>query len=66
MNVKAVSALSTAITGWVAESILDESDIKKRTGLVKFFIKLADVSFGRLLLFVIVRLGGANLGCLRV
>lgn len=44
VNVKAVSSLSTAITGWVAECILDEHDIKKRTLLVKFFIKLADVS----------------------
>ena len=44
-NVKAVTSLSTAITGWVAETILDETDAKKRTALVKFFIKLADVSF---------------------
>ena len=44
MAVKAVSSLSTTITGWVAESILNEHDIKKRTSLVKFFIKVADVS----------------------
>ena len=44
VNVRAVSSLSTAITGWVAESILNEPDTKKRTTLVKFFIKLADVS----------------------
>ncbi|KAL0961336.1 hypothetical protein HGRIS_006292 [Hohenbuehelia grisea] len=43
-NVRAVSTLSTMITGWVAESILSEHDIKKRTTLVKFFIKVADVS----------------------
>ncbi|KAI0917354.1 hypothetical protein AcW1_007436 [Taiwanofungus camphoratus] len=42
VNVKAVTSLSTAITGWVAESILNELDTKKRTALVKFFIKLAD------------------------
>ncbi|KAF8578064.1 ras GEF [Ramaria rubella] len=42
INVKAISTLSTAITGWVTESILDESDAKKRTNLVKFFIKVAD------------------------
>ncbi|KAF7365075.1 hypothetical protein MVEN_00378700 [Mycena venus] len=41
-NVKAVSSLSTAITGWVAESILSEPDTKKRTYLIKFFIKVAD------------------------
>ena len=44
VNVRAVSSLSTAITGWVAECILSEPDIKKRTLLVKFFVKVADVS----------------------
>ncbi|KIK45609.1 hypothetical protein CY34DRAFT_77727 [Suillus luteus UH-Slu-Lm8-n1] len=42
VNVRAVSSLSTVITGWVAENILNEHDIKKRTTLVKFFIKVAD------------------------
>ncbi|KAF8133767.1 ras GEF [Boletus edulis] len=42
VNVRAVSSLSTVITGWVAENILNEHDIKKRTHLVKFFIKVAD------------------------
>ncbi|KAJ3509123.1 hypothetical protein NLJ89_g5382 [Agrocybe chaxingu] len=42
VNVRAVSTLSTVITGWVAESILDEPDIKKRTNLVKFFVKVVD------------------------
>lgn len=41
-NVKAVTSLSTVITGWVAESILNEQDMKKRTTLIKFFIKVAD------------------------
>ncbi|RDX49923.1 ras GEF [Lentinus brumalis] len=45
-NVKGVTSLSTAITGWVAESILNEPDTKKRTVLVKFFIKLADRCVG--------------------
>jgi hypothetical protein len=44
INVRAVTSLSTVITGWVAESILNEADIRRRTSLVKFFIKLADVS----------------------
>ena len=44
-NVKAVTSLSTVITGWVAESILNEQDMKKRTVLIKFFIKVADVSY---------------------
>ncbi|KAF9003733.1 ras GEF [Hymenopellis radicata] len=42
VNVRAVSSLSTVITGWVMESILNEPDIKKRAGLIKFFIKVAD------------------------
>lgn len=45
VNVKAISTLSTAITGWVTECILNESDAKKRTNLVKFFIKVADVRY---------------------
>ncbi|KAF8324843.1 uncharacterized protein EI90DRAFT_3074093 [Cantharellus anzutake] len=41
-SVRAVTSLSTSITGWVTECILNESDTKKRTGLLKYFIKLAD------------------------
>lgn len=44
VNVRAVTSLSTVITGWVAESILNEGDLKRRIILVKYFIKLADVS----------------------
>lgn len=44
VSLKAMSTLSNRITGWVAENILNEQDAKKRTGLLKFFIKLADVS----------------------
>jgi son of sevenless-like protein len=40
--VKEMSKLSTTITGWVAENILNEHDTKKRTLLMKFFIKVAD------------------------
>ncbi|WWD17765.1 hypothetical protein CI109_102206 [Kwoniella shandongensis] len=43
-ELKALSTLSNQITGWVADSILNETDAKKRAGLMKFFIKLADVS----------------------
>ncbi|KAK7469399.1 Ras guanine nucleotide exchange factor bud5 [Stygiomarasmius scandens] len=42
VNVKAVSSLSTVITGWVTECILDETDVKKRTALAKFFVKVSD------------------------
>ncbi|ODN77887.1 hypothetical protein, variant [Cryptococcus amylolentus CBS 6039] len=44
-TVKELTALSThsnQVTGWVADSILNEGDAKKRAGLLKFFIKLAD------------------------
>ncbi|PFH53989.1 hypothetical protein AMATHDRAFT_73003 [Amanita thiersii Skay4041] len=41
-NVKAVTSLSTIITGWVAETVLNEPDIKKRSLFIKFFIKVAD------------------------
>ncbi|RXW22464.1 hypothetical protein EST38_g3380 [Candolleomyces aberdarensis] len=54
VNVKAVSSLSTVITGWVAESILDEPDLKKRTLLVKFFVKLSDVGVVIFLLLAIL------------
>lgn len=39
---KALSTLSNQITGWVADSILNEQDAKHRAALVKFYIKLAD------------------------
>lgn len=44
VNVKAVTSFSTAVTGWVSESILGEQDVKRRALLMKFFIKVADVS----------------------
>lgn len=44
VNIRAMSSLSTRITGWIAEIILSEQDAKKRSGLVKYFIKLGDVS----------------------
>ncbi|KAI0031075.1 ras guanine nucleotide exchange factor domain-containing protein [Vararia minispora EC-137] len=43
LNVRKVTSLSTVVTGWVAECILNESDTKRRVGLVKFFIKVADI-----------------------
>ena len=55
VNVRAVSSLSTVITGWVAESILNEPDIKRRTALVKFFVKVADVS--RTFFYFVLKLG---------
>ncbi|CAO1630755.1 unnamed protein product [Parajaminaea phylloscopi] len=42
VHVKQMSALTTKITGWVTECILNEEDAKKRTQVVKHFIKLGD------------------------
>lgn len=43
-ELKALSTLSNHITGWVADGILNEQDAKHRAALLKFYIKLADVS----------------------
>lgn len=43
-ELKALSTLSNQITGWVTDVILNEQDAKHRAALLKFFIKLADVS----------------------
>lgn len=42
-SVRAVTQLSTSITGWVTECLLDEPNTGKRAKLLKFFILLADV-----------------------
>ncbi|KAE8202836.1 hypothetical protein A4X06_0g2637 [Tilletia controversa] len=40
--IKGSSALATAISGWINETILAEDDVRKRVQLLKFFIKLGD------------------------
>ncbi|KAM0790332.1 hypothetical protein ACM66B_003217 [Microbotryomycetes sp. NB124-2] len=42
VNVRAMSTLSTKLTGWISETILSEHDAKKRTALLKYFVKLGD------------------------
>lgn len=42
VHVKSMSSISTRITGWISECILGEADARKRTQLLKFFIKLGD------------------------
>lgn len=42
-SVRKMSALSTRLTGWIAETILGETDQKRRTSLVKYFVKLGEV-----------------------
>ncbi|KIR78781.1 guanyl nucleotide exchange factor Sql2 [Cryptococcus gattii EJB2] len=41
-ELKGLSTHSNQVTGWVADSILNEGDAKRRAALLKFFIKLAD------------------------
>ncbi|ORY01559.1 ras GEF [Basidiobolus meristosporus CBS 931.73] len=42
INVKALTKLSNKITGWVAENIIRERDLKKRCHLLKHFIKIGE------------------------
>ncbi|KAK9723271.1 hypothetical protein K7432_002068 [Basidiobolus ranarum] len=42
INVKALTKLSNKITGWVAETIIRERDLKKRCYLLKHFIKIGE------------------------
>ncbi|KAJ3155701.1 hypothetical protein HDU86_004170 [Geranomyces michiganensis] len=42
VNVKAMITMSNQITGWVAASVLNERDVKKRAQIIKQFIYIAD------------------------
>lgn len=42
-NVKALILHSNQLTNWVAEKILDQSDVKKRVVVIKHFVSVADV-----------------------
>jgi hypothetical protein len=53
VNVRAMSALSTKITGWVICTILQAVDIKKRAATLKYFIKLAEVIYTNKAVFII-------------
>ena len=44
VHVKAMIHRSTQITKWVSDTILNESDAKKRAHMIKFWIKVGDVS----------------------
>jgi hypothetical protein len=46
-NVRRLSTLSTALTTWIVESVLAEVDTRRRTALVKFWVKVGDVSLVR-------------------
>ncbi|EGF80978.1 hypothetical protein BATDEDRAFT_88208 [Batrachochytrium dendrobatidis JAM81] len=42
VNVRAMSQLSTRIAGWVVATILSDPDTKRRSQIIKYFIKVAD------------------------
>lgn len=42
VHVKQMASFNTKITGWVTECVLGEEDAKKRTQVVKHFIKVGD------------------------
>lgn len=44
VHVKAMIQRSTQITSWVSDTILRETDAKKRAQMIKFWIKVGDVS----------------------
>lgn len=43
-HVKAMIQKSTQVTSWVSDSILREQDVKRRGQMLKFWIKVGDVS----------------------
>jgi son of sevenless-like protein len=43
VNVRSMSSLDTKITGWIICTILQEVDLKRRSFLLKYFIKVAEV-----------------------
>lgn len=52
-NVKALILHSNQLTNWVAEMILNQSDVKKRVVVIKHFVQVADV--GYILLRLVVK-----------
>lgn len=47
-NVRAMTAFSTQLTTWIVETVLNESDMKKRALLLKHFLKVGEVSISSL------------------
>lgn len=44
-NVKSLILHSNQLTNWVAEMILGQADVKKRSAVIKHFVSIADVSY---------------------
>ncbi|SCV68142.1 BQ2448_263 [Microbotryum intermedium] len=43
--IRQMSTMSTKLTGWITETIVNESESKKRAALLKYFAKVADRCF---------------------
>lgn len=43
VNIRAMTTMSTRITGWVICTILQEQDVKRRANMLKYFIKVGEV-----------------------
>jgi son of sevenless-like protein len=60
IHVKAMIQKSTQITSWVSDSILSESDAKKRAQVLKYWIKVGDVrilsTFSSYLSFILINI----------
>ena len=50
-NVKALILHSNQLTNWVAEMILNQSDVKKRVVVIKHFVSVADVGTPRQMIY---------------
>jgi DNA-binding transcriptional ArsR family regulator len=42
IHVKAMIQLSTRVTGWIADSVLNEKEAKRRAAVIKYWIKVGD------------------------
>ncbi|CAO3665949.1 unnamed protein product [Umbelopsis ramanniana] len=42
IHVKAMIQLSTRVTGWIADSVLAEKEVKRRAAVIKYWIKVGD------------------------
>lgn len=61
-HVKAMIKKSTQMTGWIADTILREKDVKKRSNILKHWIKVGDVSYITLHFLYTLKLIIVNIG----
>jgi son of sevenless-like protein len=51
VNVRAMTSMSTKITGWVICTVVQEADVKRRAAVLKHFVKVAEVWITYIALF---------------